>query len=294
MTIPKPFFMLPFDHRAGFAQKILGYDLANMRPEEIKHVGDLKMLVYQAAVKSLELGVGKNELAILVDEQFGSQILAQAKQDGIYFATCVEKSGQDNFDFEYGSEWQAHLDRVQPSCVKVLVRWHIEHIVDRENQLNKLKALSDYCLSAGRPLLFELLVPAMGEDKAVADFDQKRRPALMVKAIEEFYQAGIKPAIWKIEGLDEAEAFASVSQAARQGHSESVLIVLGRNETDEKVKHWLAVGKQTAGVTGFAVGRTIFLQPLLDFNGGKITAEQAIDSMAKHFADLVTFWRQTG
>ena len=59
---------------------------------------------FQAAVAG---GVPKEKAGILVDEQFGAAILRDAAANGFTTACPAEKSGQDEFDFEYGEEFAA-------------------------------------------------------------------------------------------------------------------------------------------------------------------------------------------
>ncbi|MCH7564706.1 MAG: DUF2090 domain-containing protein, partial [Gemmatimonadetes bacterium] len=73
----------------------------------------------------------------------------------------VEKSGQDEFDFEHGDEFGARLDEAAPTFAKALVRYNPEG--DRqtnETQRRRLKSLSDYAHSRDYRFMFELLVPA--------------------------------------------------------------------------------------------------------------------------------------
>src|SRR6476646_7780928 len=98
----------------------------------------------------------------------------------------VEKSGQNEFDFEFGEQFGDHIREFSPTFAKVLVR---------------------YNPGGDREFLFELLVPA--EPAQLAHFggdadryDRELRPDLMIEAIGELHAAGIEPDVWKIEGLD--------------------------------------------------------------------------------------------
>ena len=46
-----------------------------------------------------------------MDEQFGEQVILSARKDGILFALTMEKSGQEEFDFEYGQKFGDHLKK---------------------------------------------------------------------------------------------------------------------------------------------------------------------------------------
>ena len=161
-------------------------------------------------------------------------------------------------------------------------------------QAERLKRLSEY-LYAKSPsrFMFELLVPAEksqldrlnGDKKA---YDLELRPRLMVQAIHELQDAGVEPDVWKVEGLDRSENCGEVVAAARRGGRDRVgCIILGRGEDEEKVSHWLATAAGVSGFIGFAVGRTDFWQPLVDFKAKKITREAAVAQIAARYRKFV-------
>ena len=134
-----------------------------------------------------------------------------------------------------------------------------------------MKRLSDYLAAKGQSrFMFELLVPAekaqldklKGDKKA---YDLELRPRLMVEAIQELQDAGVEPDLWKIEGLDRREDCEKIVAAARRGGRDTVgCIILGRGEDDRKVREWLGTAAAVPGFIGFAVGRTVFWDPLVD------------------------------
>jgi 5-dehydro-2-deoxygluconokinase len=144
--------------------------------------------------------------------------------------------------------------------------------------------------------MFELLVPATTKqletckgDKKL--FDVEMRPALMARAIRELQDAGIEADIWKLEGLDRKEDFERVVVAARRdGRDKVACIVLGRGENEQKVREWLKVAANVKGVIGFAVGRTVFWEPLKAFKEKRATREQAIEQMATTYGGLCKLW----
>ena len=146
---------------------------------------------------------------MLVDEQFGTQVANDAKQAGMVLAMPAEKSGQNEFDFEYGSEFGAHIEAFDPTFTKVLVRYNPEGDgAMNAAQSARLKQLSDWLHHHDRRFLFELLVPAethqletVGNDGL--RYDRELRPDLMKVAIAELQETGIEPDIWKIEGIDD-------------------------------------------------------------------------------------------
>ena len=141
--------------------------------------------------------------------------------------------------------------------------------------------------------MFELLVPpvpaqlqGLGNDKKA--YDLQLRPALMVRAIHELQDAGVEADVWKIEGIERTEDCQRVVEAARRGGRDRVgCIILGRGEDDEKVRHWLRTAAGVPGFIGFAVGRTTFWNPLVDYRADRITREDAVAQIAASYREWV-------
>lgn len=291
---PDTLFVMPFDHRGSFQAKMFGIKGRQPTADETKMIASYKYVVYEGFLKALTMGVPKTKAAILVDEQFGSDCALDAAKNGIKVAMPAEKSGQDEFDFEYGDQFAAHIEKFNPTFVKVLVRYNVEDDASlNQRQAARLAKLSDYCHTHNRKFMFELLVPAnaaqlakLGGDKN--KFDTAVRPGLMEKAIAELQAAGIEPDVWKLEGLEHAEDYkAIVAQARSNGRNQVGMIVLGRGENAEKVNHWLREGAKVEGVIGFAVGRTVFWEALEGLKNNKHSREQAVDMVANNYKGLV-------
>jgi 5-dehydro-2-deoxygluconokinase len=292
----KELLILAFDHRASFIEKMFGIKGRQPTQEEKREISEFKKIIFEGFKSALKKGVSKEIAGLLVDEEFGAEILREAKKNGLTFAMPMEKSGQDEFDFEYGDKYPMHIDEFDPTLVKVLVRYNPEgDIVINKRQLLRLKGLSSYLQSIRKPFLFELLVPATKEQLAKfsdskEDYDRELRPKLMVKAIEHIQDAGIEPTIWKLEGVEKAVDAKAVVKAAQRGGRKAGVITLGRGESKEKVQEWLKVGAQIPGVIGFAVGRTIFWEPLAEHRAGKLDKLAAIEGVARNYVDFAKLW----
>jgi myo-inositol catabolism protein IolC len=290
----RPFYIQPFDHRGSFQKKMFGYKGA-LSEAQTAEIAAAKRVIYDGFKAAIAGGVPKEKAGILVDEQFGAAILRDAKADG--FTTCApaEKSGQEEFDFQYGEDFARHIEAFGPTFCKVLVRYNVEgdQALNKE-QAARLKRLSDYLAGKGQSrFMFELLVPPeqaqldklKGDKKA---YELEMRPGLMVRAIHELQDSGVDPDLWKIEGLDRREDCEKMVAAARRGGRDKVgCIILGGGEDDNKVHEWLTIAASVPGFIGFAVGRTVFWQPLVDWRAKKITREQAVDQMAKRYREFV-------
>ncbi len=290
----QPLYILPFDHRGSFQTKMFGWK-GTLSSEQTAQVAATKQVIYDGFKAALAGGVPKDKAGILVDEQFGTAILRDAAKHGYSTACPAEKSGQDEFDFEYGEDFAKHLEAFQPTFCKVLVRYNPEgDKALNQRQAARLKRLSDYLHGKSRSrFMFELLVPAeqaqldrvKGDKKA---YDLELRPGLMVQAIHQFQDAGVEADVWKIEGLDRQEDCVKVVAAARRNGREKVgCIILGRGEDDKKVRQWLATAAPVHGFIGFAVGRTTFWDPLMDWRANKVTREAAVAEIARRYREWV-------
>ena len=122
----KELLILAFDHRASFLEKMFGIKNRPPTAEEKKQIEDYKKIIFEGFKLSVKKKVPKEIAGLLVDEEFGSSVLREAKKEGLTFAMPVEKSGQDEFDFDYGENFAKHIEEFDPSFVKVLVRYNPE------------------------------------------------------------------------------------------------------------------------------------------------------------------------
>jgi myo-inositol catabolism protein IolC len=97
----------------------------------------------------------------------------------------------------------------------------------------------------------------------------------------------VEPDVWKIEGLDARADCGKVVEAARRGGRDKVgCIVLGRGEDDQKVHEWLTTAAAVPGFIGFAVGQTVFWDPLVRWRAGKSTREAAVTEVARRYREF--------
>ena len=295
----RPLYIQPFDHRGSFQTKMFGWQ-SPLSDAQTAEIAAAKRVIYDGFLAALAAGVPKEKAGILVDEQFGAAILRDAAKHGYVTACPAEKSGQEEFDFEYGEDFARHIEAFEPTFCKVLVRYNSEG--DRalnERQAARLKRLSDYLADKSRSrFMFELLVPPEKAqlDKLKGDkkvYDREVRPRLMVEAIHELQDAGVEPDLWKIEGLDRRDDCEEIVAAARAAGRERVsCIVLGRGEDDQKVRSWLSVAASVPGFIGFAVGRTTFWDPLVAWRSKKATREQTVAAIAKRYREFVDLFER--
>src|SRR4051794_18767816 len=281
-------YILAFDHRGSFQKKMFEID-GDPTPEETEIITDAKKLVFEGMEKAVERGLDAKSAGVLVDEQFGSDIPELAKKHGLSLTMPVEKSGQNEFDFQYGDDFPAHIEKYDLLAYKVLVRYNPDGDEEmNQRQTERLKRLADWLHENDRKFLFELLVPAEEHQLDQVDgdtdrYDAELRPELMRRAIEHFQQAGVEVDIWKIEGVDSREDAEMLAGQARKGEGRENVksVLLGRGASDDKVDHWLRQAAPVEGFIGFAIGRSIWwdaLKAFLDGGDREQSAEQIADN----------------
>ena len=286
--------ILAFDHRGSFQKKFFGVE-GDPNEEETARIAGAKGVIYEGMLAALAAGAPREAAGVLVDEQFGAEVARKAKAEGLMLAMPVEKSGQNEFDFQYGAAFGDHIEDFDPSFNKVLVRFNPEGDAGmNERQSARLKELSDWLHANDRRFLFELLVPAephqleaVGGD--VGRFDVEARPALMKRAIAELQDAGIEADIWKIEGIDRREDCEMIAEQTRAGEGRAgvVCVVLGRGADDAAVDHWLRTGSGVPGYVGFAIGRSIWWNPLKAFVDGSLPRAEAAQQIGANYRRFI-------
>ena len=294
----RPLYLLPFDHRHSYVAEMF-HVTAPLTAEQHRAVNESKRVIYDGFREAVGRDVPIRSAGVLVDEEFGAEILRDAATNGHVTALPVEKSGSAEFEFEYGEAFAQHVAAFSPTFAKALVRYNPEDgsaINDR--QTARLRQLSDYCKSAGQRFMFELLVPPTEAQRHRAeavetDYDLWMRPELTVQAITALQDAGVEPDIWKVEGLDRRQDCERVAAAARRGGRDEVgCIVLGSGADPRRVSRWLETAASVAGFVGFAVGRTTFWDPIADFVAKRATRQAAVFRIARRFGEWMEIFER--
>ena len=296
----RPLYLLPFDHRHSYVAGMF-HLTPPLTSGQHRAVTESKRVIYDGFREAVG-HEGPMDAGILVDEEFGADILRDAAGRGYVTALPVEKSGSAEFDFEYGEAFAQHIEAFSPTFAKALVRYNPgDDPAHNDRQTARLRRLSDYCQANGQLFMFELLVPPTEAQRHRAeavetDFDLWMRPELTVQAITALQDAGVEPDIWKVEGLDRRQDGERVAAAARRGGRDEVsCIVLGSGADPRRVSRWLITAASVPGFTGFAVGRTTFWDAIADFVAKTTTREATVSRIARRFSEwMEVFARARG
>ncbi len=292
-TASDPLLILAADHRESY-EKLFPADHGDRTPE----LG--KQLIYRGLLQALD-AVTAGRAGILVDQQFGAAVIdaamgEAAAKNPVELAVPLEKSGQYWFEPFAGGDWLATFRASGASFAKVLVRDNPDFDAgDRDAQFSRLGAVASGLRAAGIPLIYELLVPATEQQSAKVGgdalrYDSELRAGLVARVIADNRARGIEPELWKVEGLEsEADArhVVGAAPAAR-------FIVLGRDAPPERLDHWLAVALAVDGFVGFAIGRSIWEDPIVDWANGRIDEDSAVAAIAANYRRYAGDWITSG
>ena len=291
-------YILAFDHRGSFQKRFFGIE-GEPDSEQTAIIADAKHLIFEGLLQAVGVGADASAAGVLVDEQFGSTVPSEAREAGFVLAMPAERSGQEYFDFQYGDDFGAHIERFNPDFTKVLVRYNPDDDAQaNRTQAAKLGRLSDWLHAHERKFLFELLVPAVESQLAQVGgdsgrYDAELRPPLMRRAMAELQDAGIEVDIWKIEGVEERSDCEMLVAQARTGGRDGVsCVVLGRGADDAKVDHWLTQAAGVDGFIGFAIGRSIWWDPLKAYVDGKIERVAGARKIAENYLHFVAVYER--
>jgi myo-inositol catabolism protein IolC len=299
-----PLFILAMDHRASFGKTLFEVKNDDPSPDQVAAMKSAKRMIFQGLRAALP-AVSYGRAGVLVDERYGQDVIDAARGGGapVVLAIPVEASGHDWITLEWGDQWLGHVEAVRPDYAKVLVRDNPDFDpAEREQQFGRLAQISSGLRGIGVPLLYELLVPATGAqlDRAGHDagaYDRDLRPGLVAHVIADNQAHGVEPALWKVEGLETTEAAQQVADQARADDRHADLIVLGRDAPADRLDHWIEVASQVSAFVGFAIGRSIWEDPVRDYEAShhdEVAASAARSQIAERYLGFVAHWKPAG
>jgi 5-dehydro-2-deoxygluconokinase len=243
---------------------------------------DFKVLAVQAAARVAD---GRPGFGMFIDGRYGREALFRAADHKLWVARPVELTGSRPLDFEYGGSLGTHLlEWPTAQVIKCLCFYHPDDPEDlRLRQERELARVYDACRTLGRDLLIEIIA---GKHGPLLD-------DTIPRVIQRIYDIGIKPDWWKLEPQKSATAWSAISEAVQRndGYCRGVMVLGLEAPFDDLVESFRACAGVPV-VKGFAVGRTIHIDPARAWLAGRISDAEAVDQMADRFARLVAAWTE--
>ena len=279
-------FLLAFDHRQSLRTILEEAGHSDATPE-------VKGLVADGFARALLSVEDPRAAGILIDFEVGADVASRAREQGWVFALALEESGRRQLGISFDRVEHA-LKSYQPTFGKVLIRYNPgDPEEERRRQADLVRAVGQLCSERGAGLMLELLVPPLPTDVARTGgslrlFDSELRPHLTVDAVNQIRSQGIHPAAWKVEGFSHPNHYHAVSAAILEGAKVAPLILtLGRGAELETVRGWLEASAGVPGYSGFAVGRSVWQEPVLAVLSGSIPRWRGVEEVAERYLDLI-------
>jgi myo-inositol catabolism protein IolC len=261
--------ILAADHRGSLERGLYGLT-APPTPAQAARISADKLLVYQALLDAVAELPAQIQPGVLIDEQYGASVAGLASHSAGAVSLCMplEASGQEWFHFAYGEDWQRHADFFAAGHAKVLLRDNPGlDPARREQQARGVAQVSAWAASAARSLIVDLRVPATGADKDATEgdmdrYDHELRPGHTVAVMEYLQDHGVEPALWTVEGPGRHDDAVAVAAMAQRGGRQARCLAGGRHAPYDTLKYWLQVAAPIPGWAGFAIGPSIWWDPL--------------------------------
>ena len=274
-----PLQVLAFDHRIQFEESCKQHNQPTSR------ITEFKSLVFEG-FKKVATERPDLPLALLVDPQYGADILQDSAYASYSVGAPIEQAGSYPVEWLCGEELHEHLlSRPSEWFIKVLWHYHTDlPAAEKERQLIQLKRLEEICQLLDRRLMLELILPAHLSQDGNA----------MAAAIDEVYEAQITPFWWKIMALDTKMEWQHVTAALDRHDSEAGIIVLGKNAPLETFPAWFKTLRSTPHTCGFAIGRSIFWKPWESFISGSMAPDEIPSIIEKNYVAVLEMWEAAG
>ena len=272
--------VLAFDHRSQF------YDMARRCGAAEARIPLLKKLLLQAAGQVIQAQQLQGRAGVLIDGgAYGADALAAATGRGLWVGRPVELPGSRPLRFDGTlSIGSALVTWPAEQVVKCLVHYHPDDAIDlRLAQEQKVLELWQATRASGHELLLEIICPAGVAADVAPD-------AAVLRAIQRFYNLGIRPEWWKLAPLQTA-GWQALEVLVRQRDPQCRgAVILGLNQPIAALADSFSQA-QSSIVRGFMVGRSVWADASQQWLGGQIDDQALVAAVAGNFTQLVLAWR---
>ena len=269
--------ILAFDHRSQFEE------LAQRFGRNDSHIRAAKSLIGHAW---RSVAKGSKCVGAIIDGQYGGDLLEQLTGGGRWLARPIEQAGVTPLEFVGGPNVGLTLKRwPQEHVVKCLVRYDLECGPQlRAAQDARLWELFRACRELARELLLEVL-PTSGCDPARFE---------IAAVVRHLYDLGIFPDWWKIECPPRDAEWQNLSDVISDYDAKCRgVVLLGKGVPLEELRPSFSVARRHKVCKGFAVGRSIFQDPIEAWFKGTRSDEECTQCIEGNFRSLIEAWESS-
>lgn len=266
---------LAFDHRKQFE------DLARRTGSTFDSVRKFKHLI-GTAVRAVH--AGQSAAGAIVDDRYGSEVLAALTGTGLWLARPIELPGSRPLAFD-----------AEAGLGMTLRSWPAEHVIKcltfydaddpealRDAQEAALLELQRSCHASGHEFLLELIPPA-----------GRSTETIVPSALERLYDIGLRPDWWKLPPSADPGFWKKIGNIirGRDLYARGVL-VLGLDSSERDLEKAFIAASTEETVRGFAVGRSIFWPVAEKWFSKIINDADATNELAEAFRRVILLWRK--
>ncbi len=287
--------VMAFDHRSQFEA------MARESGAPLSKLPLLKSLLLRAAEQVETQHALQGRIGVLIDGRWGSDALCAATGRGWWVGRPVEQPGSRPLAFDgTRSIGTTLVEWPREQVVKCLVAYHPDDEATlRVAQEERLLELWQATRASGHELLLEVIPPAAPsvrpesvEGLAGASTGRARTDSEVLRALERFYNLGIRPEWWKLAPMQAASWETLGALIAERDPYCRGVVLLGLAQPIERLIEGFAAARQPI-VRGFMVGRTIWGDASREWLTGAMDDAALIDRVASRFGHLVEAWRRT-
>ena len=284
VTAPRPrwdeLHVLAFDHRSQF------FDLTRQCGAPERRIATLKKLLLRSALQVEQSRQLQGRVGVLIDGgNYGADALAAATGRGWWVGRPVELPGSRPLRFDGTlSIGSALVTWPNEQVAKCLLHYHPDDASDlRLEQELKVQELWQATRATGNELLLEIICPRGLTPQGDED-------AVVLRAIQRFYNLGVKPEWWKLAPM-QASGWNALETlvAARDPYCRGA-VILGLNQPLQVLADSFAQAANPV-VKGFMVGRSLWSAPSTHWLENEIDDTGLVNEVADNFAKLVDAWR---
>ncbi len=257
-------------------------DMADKLGASRDRIAPFKRLAMQAIGK---VSGGKPGFGTLLDDTYGREAMFDAAKLGLWVGRPLEKPGSRPLEFEHTQDVGSRLiEWPVDHVIKCLAFYHPDDPVElKQQQQQKYVQLHEAARKVGRELLVEIIA---GKNGPLDRFT-------IARAMQEFYDLGIKPDWWKLEPQADPTAWDEIGKVIdRNDPYCRGIVLLGLEAPEAELEKGFRAVAGKHHVKGFAVGRTIFNEAANAWLSGSISDDAAVNMMAEKFGNLVAIWNK--
>lgn len=269
--------VMAFDHRSQFVE------MARAADSSVERISQLKQLIYRASHEAAATAGLEGKAGLLCDATFGQSVLNEATGRGWWIGRPIELPGSRPLLLEHGNIGSQLINWPLEHVVKCLVFFHPEDQAElRLEQENLVREVYQACCHSGHELLLEVILPV----------GMVRSDELYLRAVQRFYNLGIKPDWWKLPPLKRDSWLMLEQLVTERDRFCRGVVLLGLDASEAELAAGFADAAGCSIVKGFAVGRTLFGAPARAWLANELNDDELVHQIRENYLRLIALWRQ--